>query len=80
MIDILDQIDELKDLKHLYVTGDLREYDFDVRIAQLVAKVTQFERDNAPVEGAQIVLNRDLWEDPNKPAYIKISNKGLSND
>ena len=74
MIDILDRIDELKDLKHLYITGDLREYDFDVRIAQLMAEVVKFERDNAPEEGAQLVLNRDLWSDPANPAYIKISN------
>lgn len=80
MIDILDRISELKELKHLHATGDLREYDFDVRIAQLMAEVTKFERDNAPVEGAQLVLNQDLWDDPNKPAYIKISHTEGSKD
>lgn len=75
MIDILDRIEELRELKHLYTTGDLREYDFNVRIQKLVADVERFEAEMAPEEGARVVQNKDLWLDPNTPAWIKISHK-----
>jgi hypothetical protein len=81
MIDILDRIAELRELKSLYVAGDLREYDFDVRLKNLLAEVEKFESENAPEEGAQLVFNTELWSNPSQPGFIKqtISHKD-SND
>lgn len=70
MQDILEQISTLRELKHLYTTGDLREYDFDTRIRTLEEEVRLFELENAP-QGAQMVRDTSLWADPQVPAYIK---------
>ena len=43
MNDILEFIDELKELKLMYMTGDLREFDFDNKIAHYERLIAQFE-------------------------------------
>jgi hypothetical protein len=44
MNDILEFLEELKSLRHLYSTGDLREFDFDNLIKNYEAQVARFER------------------------------------
>ena len=79
MVEILDQLAELKELKALYKSGDLREYDFNVRIQHLEDVIAKFEADMAPEEDARLVRNQDLWLDPKSPAWIKISHKEGTN-
>jgi hypothetical protein len=44
MHDILDFIDELRELKTLYSTGDIREFDFDRLIQKYDRVVSDFEQ------------------------------------
>lgn len=50
MIDILEFIDELKELQTLYHTGDLRDFDFATKLAKYERVVAQFEEDMNPKE------------------------------
>jgi hypothetical protein len=43
MNDLLDFIAELKELQHLYKTGDLRDFDFQTKITQREHEVAKFE-------------------------------------
>ena len=43
MNDILDFIDELKELKALYNSGDLRNFDFENKIQKYERQVDQYE-------------------------------------
>lgn len=43
MNDILDFIDELNELKELYNTGELRNFDFDTKIQKYQRLVDAFE-------------------------------------
>lgn len=43
MNDIVDFIDELKELKALYISNDLRNYDFDTKIKQYEAQLEEYE-------------------------------------
>ena len=45
MTEILDRIDELKELQELYNTGELRNYDFAAKIQQLERTVEKYEQD-----------------------------------
>lgn len=44
MNDILEFLEELKSLRHLYSTGDLREFDFDNLINNYESQIAQFEQ------------------------------------
>ena len=43
MVDILEFIDELKELQALYHSGDLRDFDFATKIQKYERQVAQFE-------------------------------------
>ena len=43
MNDILEFIDELKELQALYHSGDLRDFDFNTKIQKYQRQVEQFE-------------------------------------
>lgn len=45
MIDVLEFIDELKELQALYHSGDLRDFDFETKIQKYDRQVTLFEAD-----------------------------------
>jgi len=45
MVDILEFIDELNELKSLYRSGDLREYDFNNKILKFERQVSMFENE-----------------------------------
>jgi len=45
MVDILEFIDELKELQVLYQTGDLRDFDLQTKIQKYENQVASFERD-----------------------------------
>lgn len=45
MVDILEFIDELKELQVLYQTGDLRDFDLQTKIQKYENQVALFERD-----------------------------------
>lgn len=45
MVDILEFIDELKELKALYQSGDLREFDFNNKILKFERQVSMFENE-----------------------------------
>jgi len=44
MIDTLAFIDTLKELQHLYNTGELRNFDFDSKIRKYELDVDRFEK------------------------------------
>ena len=50
MTDILEFIDELKELQVLYHSGDLRDFDFTTKIAKYEREVARFEQAMAPTE------------------------------
>jgi hypothetical protein len=54
MNDILEFIDELKELQSLYHSGDLRDFDFKTKIQSYERKVAQFESD---------MDTRSFWND-----------------
>lgn len=39
----LELLDTLKELRSLYKLGELREYDFDVKISQVEREIKEFE-------------------------------------
>lgn len=39
----VELLETLKELRSLYVAGDLREYDFDVKISSVESELTKFE-------------------------------------
>lgn len=43
MVDILEFIDELKELKALYHSGDLRDFDFNTKIQKYERQIAQYE-------------------------------------
>lgn len=43
MVDILDFIDELKELQTLYHSGDLRDFDISTKIQKYEREVAKFE-------------------------------------
>ena len=43
MVDILEFIDELKELQTLYHSGDLRDFDFETKIQKYDRQVALFE-------------------------------------
>ena len=43
MVDVLEFIDELKELQSLYHSGDLRDFDFNTKIQKYERQVAQFE-------------------------------------
>ena len=43
MNDILEFIDELKELQALYHSGDLRDFDFNTKIQKYESEVARFE-------------------------------------
>lgn len=43
MIEVLEFIDELKELQALYHSGDLRDFDFSTKIQKYERQVSQFE-------------------------------------
>ena len=45
MTDIIDFLDELRELHALYKQDDLREIDFEARIRKLEREVERFEED-----------------------------------
>jgi hypothetical protein len=45
MVDILEFIDELKELQVLYQTGDLRDFDLQAKIQKYENQVALFEYD-----------------------------------
>jgi len=45
MTDIFNFIDELKELQHLYATGEICFMDFQEKIAQYEQQVEQFEEE-----------------------------------
>ena len=45
MVDVLEFIDELKELQALYHSGDLRDFDFNTKIQKYERQVAQFEAD-----------------------------------
>ena len=57
MTDILEFIDELKELQELYHTGELRDFDFAIKIAKYEREVEQFERAMAPKDFFRAQLN-----------------------
>lgn len=44
MVDVLEFIDELKELQALYHSGDLRDFDFNTKIQKYERQVAQFEQ------------------------------------
>jgi hypothetical protein len=61
MVDILEFIDELKELQALYHSGDLRDFDFNTKIQKYEREVELFE--------AEAELQNDLfWRDT--PFYV----------
>lgn len=48
MTDILDFIDELRELQELYAQGDLREFDFYLKIQKYERMVSEYEAAMAP--------------------------------
>jgi len=44
MVDILEFIDELKELQTLYHSGDLRDFDISTKIQKYERQVAQFEQ------------------------------------
>ena len=47
MTDVIDFLEELKELKELYRQNDLREIDFTARIRELEQEVNRFEEEYA---------------------------------
>ena len=45
MVDILEFIDELKELQALYHSGDLRDFDFNTKIQKYEREVARFEEE-----------------------------------
>ena len=45
MNDIFDFISELKELKELYNTGDLRNFDFETKIQKYERQIESFEQE-----------------------------------
>lgn len=45
MVDILEFIDELKELQVLYHSGDLRDFDISTKIQKYERQVARFEED-----------------------------------
>lgn len=45
MVELLEFIDELKELQTLYNSGDLRNFDFDRMVQKYEREVEQFEAD-----------------------------------
>jgi hypothetical protein len=43
MVDILEFIEDLKELQELYNTGELRNFDFAIKIQNYERQVAQFE-------------------------------------
>jgi len=43
MVDVLEFIDELKELQELYHSGDLRDFDIATKIQKYERQVTDFE-------------------------------------
>ena len=43
MVDVLEFIDELKELQSLYHSGDLRDFDFNTKIQKYEREVARFE-------------------------------------
>jgi len=43
MVDVLEFIDELKELQALYHSGDLRDFDFNTKIQKYEREVAKFE-------------------------------------
>jgi len=52
MNDILEFIDELKEMQALYNTGDLRNYDFESKIQKYNGTVDMFEKEYEMDDGA----------------------------
>ena len=48
MNDILETIDTLRELQHLYNTDELRNFDFETKIQQLERTVQEYEDECAP--------------------------------
>ena len=44
MVDVLEFIDELKELQALYHSGDLRDFDIATKIQKYERQVAQFEK------------------------------------
>ena len=57
MNDILEFIDELKELQALYHSGELRDFDFN-------AKIQKYERDVARFEAEMIAQNELFFREP----------------
>lgn len=55
MVDVLEFIDELKELQALYHSGDLRDFDFET-------KIQKFERQVAIYEEAMQAENDLFWQ------------------
>ena len=55
MVDILEFIDELKELQALYHSGDLRDFDIST-------KIQKYERQVAKFEAALEAENDRFWE------------------
>lgn len=45
MNDVLEFISELKELQALYISGELREFDFALKINDYEARFAKFEQD-----------------------------------
>ena len=75
MNDILEFIDELKEMQVLYNQGDLRNYDFESKIQKYERIVDEFEaeieREAMIADGWKEIDNADLRLDPTRPAYIR---------
>lgn len=57
MNDILEFIDELKELQALYNTGELRNFDFATKISKYERDVSHFEQAMAPKDFFQTELS-----------------------
>jgi hypothetical protein len=57
MNDILEFIDELKELQALYHSGELRDFDFNT-------KIQKYERDVARFEAEMIAQNELFFREP----------------
>jgi len=55
MNDILEFIDELKELQTLYNSGDLRDFDFNTKIQKYERQVAQFEAE---------MDTKSFWKEP----------------
>tara|TARA_B110000503_G_scaffold2403_1_gene3179 strand:+ start:816 stop:1067 length:252 start_codon:yes stop_codon:yes gene_type:complete len=75
MNDILEFIDELKEMQALYNNGDLRNYDFESKIQKYERMVDEFEaeieREAMIADGWSEIDNVDLRSDTSRPAYIR---------